>query len=293
MYLNGICLISSVINWQTKVFNVGNDLPYALILPTYTAAAWYHGKLPDRFDANLAAALEESEAFALGELSSAYMKGDRLAGEERTAIVRRLAELSGLSETYLEQSDLRVPIHHFVKELLREEGKTVGRLDSRYLGADRDDAGERYEYDPAGALFDAYFVSLVNDYLRDELGYQSDLVFRHSAGRKVRPWNYHESTRTQGYNTNGYANYAETLRSAMHKNPYLHVLVMSGRYDLATPYFASDYTVDHMQLDPERRGNIRVAYFEAGHMMYVREADHRKFREDYLQLIRDALGVKP
>ena len=288
MYLNGICLISSVINWQTKVFNVGNDLPYPLILPTYTATAWYHGRLGDRFP-DLASALEAAEEFAMGDYTLALGQGDRLVGEERTRIASRLSELSGLHPRYLEAADLRVDIFQFVKQLKRDEGQTVGRLDSRYVGIDRDDAGQYFEYDPASSVFTGWYVSLLNDYLRHGLGYASDVVFRHSAGGRVRPWDYHEDSPSQSYGTNAYANYAEHLRAAMHKNPYLQVLIQSGYYDLATPYFASDYTVDHMQLDPDVRDNLQVAYYEAGHMMYVRKADHAKFRDDYLALMERAL----
>jgi carboxypeptidase C (cathepsin A) len=293
MYLNGLCLISSVINWQTKVFNVGNDLPHMLILPTFTASAWYHGKLPDRYDGDLPRALEEAQSFALGPYASALLQGDRLAGEERAGIRARLAELTGLSEQYLEQTDLRPEIFRFAKELLRDRGLTIGRLDSRYTGMDRDDAGETFEFDPANAVVSAYYVSLIKDYLRRELGYDSDVMFRQSAGAKVRPWDYHEARPGLSYGTNGYANYAEHLRQAMHGNPYLKVLVMSGYYDLATPYFASDFTLDHMQLAPELRDNIWAAYYHAGHMMYVREADHQKFRADYLRLIERALDGGP
>ncbi len=152
--------------------------------------------------------------------------------------------------------------------------------------------GSASSSNPSSSVTTGYFVSLINDYLRDELGYESELVFRHSAGRLVRPWDFHERARVQAGDTNRYANHAETLRQAMHKNPSLQVLVMSGYFDLATPYFASDYTVDHMQLDSDLRSNIRVAYYEAGHMFYLREADHRKFREDYLQLLRDAASPR-
>ena len=147
MYLNGICLISSGINFLTKNFSIGNDLPFVLFLPAYTASAWYHDKLPAQFDGNLAAALSESEEFALGEFATSLLKGDRLVGEERQRIVRRLSELTGLDEDYLEDADLRVNIFRFAKELLRDQGKTIGRLDSRYTGRDRDDAGERYEFE--------------------------------------------------------------------------------------------------------------------------------------------------
>ncbi len=147
MFLNGICLISSGINFQTKNFSIGNDLPYVLFLPAYTASAWYHRRLPTRFNGNLAMALAEAEEFAMGDFATSLMKGDRLAGEERQRISRRLSELTGLAEDYVQKADLRVDIFRFAKELLREEGKTVGRLDSRYTGSDRDDAGERFEFE--------------------------------------------------------------------------------------------------------------------------------------------------
>ena len=168
---------------------------------------------------------------------------------------------------------------------------TVGRLDSRYTGSDRDDVGEHFDYGPCRVPPVGWYVSLLKDYLRHELGYENDMVFRHSAGREVRPWNYHEDRSRQSYGSNAYANYAEHLRAAMHKNPYLQVLIMSGYYDLATPYFATDYTVDHMQLDSEVRDNIQVAYYKAGHMMYVRAEDLAKFRQDYLDFVRGALSV--
>ncbi|MEM8933266.1 MAG: peptidase S10 [Acidobacteriota bacterium] len=292
-FINGVALVSSVINWQTKVFNIGNDLPHVLILPTYTAIAWYHDKLPERYDGDLQAALRDAEAFALTDYLPALALGERLPTERRAEIVRRTAELTGLSERYVEDTDLRIEIFRFAKELLRDEGKTVGRLDGRYTGADRDDAAERFEFDPAFSLVIGHYVSLLKDYLRRDLGFERDEHFRHSAGQRVRPWNYHEADRTEGYNTNAYANYAETLREAMHRNPALQVLVQSGYYDLATPYFASDYTVDHMQLDPAIRPNLKVAYYDAGHMMYVRRADHEKFRRDTLQWIEDALSWTP
>ncbi|MDA8018755.1 MAG: peptidase S10 [Thermoanaerobaculia bacterium] len=292
IFLNGINLISSVLNWQTKVFNVGNDLPHVLILPTMTATAWFHGKLPGRFE-SLEGALREAEDFALTEYGPALLLGERLPDERRQALASRLAELTGLSTDYVEATHLRPEIFRYAKEVLRDRELTVGRLDSRYTGRDLDAAGERFEFDPFFPVASGWYVALLKDYLRRELGYSSDDVFRQSAGGRIRPWNYHEKDRTQGYNTNAYANYAETLRSAMHVNPYLKVLVMSGYYDLATPYFATDYTVEHMQLAPELRDNIWVEYYESGHMMYVRRADHAKFRRDFLKLIDEATTPGP
>lgn len=288
LYFNGVALISSVLNWQTQIFAPGNDLPYVNFLPTYTAAAWYHGKLPERLSGDLRAALDEVEEFARGEYATALMKGRDLPDDERDRIAARVAEYTGLSEEFVKQSNLRIRDGRFFKELLRDERKTIGRLDARFTGRDRDAAGETYEFDPSGAVVDAYFVSLLNDYLRTDLGLESDLPFRHSA-REVWPWNYHPGTYQETW-TNRYLNVAETLRQAMNKNPELEVLVMSGYYDFATPYFASDYTVDHMPLAPEIADNLRVAYYEAGHMMYIREEDHRKFRRDFLDLLHRATG---
>jgi len=286
MYWNGIALISSVLNWQTQIFDVGNDLPYVNYLPTYAAAAWYHGKLSERLSGDLRATLNEAQEFARGEYTTALMLGRRLPEEERNRIAARVAEYTGLSTEYVLRSNLRVTDDRFFKELLREDGKTLGRLDSRFTGYDRDSAGETYEFDPAGAAMDAYFVSLLNDYLRNDLGLESDLPFRHLAG-EVWPWNYHPGTYKETW-TNHYLNVAETLRQAMAQNPHLQVMVMSGYYDFATPFAASDYTVDHMELPPELADNLWVRYYEAGHMMYIREADHRKFREDFLELLRRA-----
>lgn len=292
IYVNGINLISSVLDWQTKVFNIGNDLPHVLILPTYTATAWFHGRLPERFE-SLESALREAEDFALNQYGPALMLGERLTGERRAELVGRVAELTGLSPEYVEDTNLRPEIFRFAKQVLRDEGLTVGRIDSRYTGRDLDDAGETFEFDPFFTVGSGWYVALLKDYLRRELGYESDDVFRSSAGGRIRPWDYHEKDRTQGYGKNAYANYAETLRRAMHVNPYLKVLVMSGYYDLATPYFASDYTIEHMMLAPELRDNIWHEYYESGHMMYIRKADHEKFRRDYLKLIEEATKAGP
>jgi carboxypeptidase C (cathepsin A) len=288
MYFNGVALISSVLNWQTQIFATGNDLPYVNYLPSYAAAAWYHGKLSERLSGDLRATLDEVEEFARGEYATALMMGRDLPADERDRIAARVAEYTGLSEEYVKQSNLRIVDQRFYKELLRDERKTLGRLDSRFTGRDRDAAGETFEFDPAGAVVDAYYVSLLNDYLRTELGLESDLPFRHLA-REVWPWNYHPGTFRETW-TNKYLDVAETLRRAMTENPSLQVLVMSGYYDFATPYFASDYTVDHMELEPEIADNLRVAYYEAGHMMYIREEDHAKFRRDFLELLERATG---
>jgi len=260
MFLSGIMLISSILNFQTTDFHIGNDLPYALFLPTYTATAWYHGMLGDRYS-DLASALAEAEDFAMGEYTSVLMLGDEVPAERYDATVRRLSELTGLSGEYVRQTDIRIRIWRFVKELLREKGLTTGRLDTRFTGRDRDSAGEGYEYDPSYSNIYGPYSACINDYVRRELGFESDLAYEVLTG-KVRPWNY-------GKYRNRYINVAETLRSAMVRNPALRVYVASGYYDLATPYFATDYTFAHLGLPDELKGNVNIQYYEAGHMMYI------------------------
>lgn len=260
LYLNGLMLISAVLNFQTLEFEPGNDLPYALFLPSYTAAAFYHRALPDELQGDLAATLAEARAFAAGPYSAALMQGSALAGEERAAIVQGLARFTGLSAASIERSDLRIRDDRFVKELLRERGRTIGRLDSRFLGIDRDGLGERAEHDPSLSAITGPYTAALNDYVRGELAFASDLPYEILSGR-VFPW--------RADHENKFIDVSETLRAAMARNPYLRVHVASGYYDLATPYFATDYTLAHLGLDQSLRGNLAVSYYEAGHMMYI------------------------
>ena len=283
MYFNGICLISSILNFQTARFDVGNDLPFVLFLPTYTATAWYHKKLPSDLQQDLHKTLNEVRRFSLDEYAPALMHGDRLPDPQRKDIVRQLSRFTGLSADYIEQTNLRVNIARFCKELRRDERKTIGRLDSRFLGIDRDAAGERTEYDPSyNTGIYGPFAGMVNDYLRRTLGYKSDLPYEILSGDRVSPWNYSNVQ-------NQYLNVAETLRGAMSKNRFLKVWIANGYYDLATPFFATEYTVNTMQLDPSLRGNMTLTYYESGHMMYLHKVSLAKFRDDAARFIKSAL----
>jgi len=284
MYLNGIALISSVLDFQTIIFSDDNDLPYVLFLPSYTAAAWYHHKLDERLSGDLKSTLDEAEAFAQGEYATALLKGRNLPEAQRKEVAAKVAEYTGLSEQYVEESNLRIRADRFFKQLLRDQRRTIGRLDSRFVGRDRDAAGERAEYDPAGVVLDSYFVSLINDYLRTDLGLKSDLPFNYETN--VFPWSFSRGGQ-RGW-VPGYLDVAEVLRQAMNENPKLQVLVLAGYYDMATPFFGSIYTVAHMPLDPEIAKNIRLAFYGAGHMMYIRQKDHAKMRQDFLDLIHRA-----
>lgn len=264
IYLNGITLVSSIMNFATARFEAGNDLPYVLFLPTYTATAWYHKKLPADLQPDFQKALNEARRFAVNEYSTALMKGDKLPAKERTDIARQVARLTGLSQRYIELSNLRVPIFRFTKELLRDQRQTVGRYDSRIKGIDLDAAGERPEYDPSYNVVQGAYTAMFNGYIRSQLKYETDLPYEILTGR-VQPWNY-------GRFQNQYVNVAENLRQAMTQNPSLKVLVINGYYDLATPFFATEYTVSHLGLDTSLSNHVTMTYCEAGHMMYTKRS---------------------
>lgn len=272
MYLNGITLISSVLNFETIAFDRGNDLPYVLFLPTYTAAAWYHKKLPPDLQTDRDKATTEARAFAAGDYAAALMKGDRLTADERTRIAAQVARFTGLSPDYVLRSNLRIHIERFAKELLRSENRTIGRYDSRIEGNDYDAAGEYPEYDPSYTVVYGPFTAAFNGYVRSELKWDSDLPYEILTG-KVHPWNYAPFE-------NRYVNMAERLREAITQNPDLHVMVCNGYYDMATPFFATEYTFDHIGLDRALAGNIALTYYDAGHMFYTNKASAAQLRKN-------------
>jgi len=286
MYLNGIVLISSILNFETAEFDTGNDLPYILYLPTYTAIAWYHKRLPaDLQNGDVQKAVEESRTFAVGEYADALMTGDALPTARRAEVMQKLARLTGLSPDYIDRSNLRIEIMRFTKELLRSERRTIGRIDARFTGIDRDAAGERPEFDPSIAAIIGPYSGMLNDYVRNDLKFDSDLPYEVLTSR-VRPWSYAPYE-------NRYVNVAETLRGAMTQNPFLHVFVAKGYYDLATPFFAADYTFNHLGLDPTLRGHLSGAYYEAGHMMYVHPPSLVKLKTDIAQFIKSSSAASP
>jgi carboxypeptidase C (cathepsin A) len=280
MYLNGIVLVSSILNFETAEFDTGNDLPYLLYLPSYTAIAWYHKKLSADLQGDLQKAIDESRKFAAGEYADALMTGDNLASDRRKEIAQKLARLTGLSANFVDECNLRVQLGHFTKELLRDQRRTVGRLDGRFLGIDADSAGAHPDYDPSMAAIIGPYTGVLLDYVRNDLKFESDLPYETLTPR-VQPWNF-------GPYENRYVNVAETLRSAMTENPFLHVFVAKGYYDLATPFFAADYTFDHLGLDASLRGHLSGAYYEAGHMMYVHAPSLAKLKQDIARFMSTA-----
>ncbi len=272
MYLNGLLLISSVLNFQTLEFEHGNDLPYTLFLPTYAATAWYHNRLASDLQSDLQKTIREAAEFAVGEYARALFLGSALSPDAYADAVRTLARYTGLSESYVDATNLRIEIFRFCKELLREDRRTVGRLDSRFVGIDRDAAGEHSESDPSYTAIQGAYSSAMNAYVREELGFENDLPYAVLTGL-YETWDYSK-------HQNKYVDVAETLRTAMTQNPFLRVFIANGYYDLATPFFATEYTVNHLQLDTGLRANLRMAYYAAGHMMYVHAESLAKLRED-------------
>jgi carboxypeptidase C (cathepsin A) len=274
---NGIVLVSSILNFQTTRFGKGTDLPYILFLPTYAATAWFHKKLPG--GRSLEEVLKEAEAFAAGPYTLALSQGDRLSAQDREQVVSQLANLTGLSETYIDATDLRINIHRFCKELLRSEKRTVGRLDSRFKGIDENAATENPDYDPSMNTIMAPYTAMINDYLRRTLAYETDVPYYvFNPGELWKEWTYGDAGQ-------GYPDTSEALRSALTKNPFMKVFVASGYYDLATPYFATDYTLAHLGLDSTLRDNIATGEYEAGHMMYVDEVCLAQLKADVAKFL--------
>jgi carboxypeptidase C (cathepsin A) len=263
---------------------VGNDMPYPLFLPTYTATAWYHKKLPqDLQAAGIEKAVDEARRFALGEYTLALAQGNDLSPQQWDDIAAKVSRLTGLSADYVKRTNLRPEIQAFVKELLRDQRQTVGRLDSRFKGMDRDAAGQEYEFDPSYAAIQGPYTAVLNNYVSQDLGYKSDVPYEILSGR-VRPWNWGEE------GEQGFVNVAEHLRYAMSQNPTLKVFVGNGYYDLATPFFATEYTFDHLGFEPGYEQRVTMKYYEAGHMMYVRRADREQLKRDVAAFITAASG---
>ncbi|MDD2792688.1 MAG: carboxypeptidase [Sediminibacterium sp.] len=271
IYLNGIFLISSVLNFGTNDYYVGNDLPRALYIPSYTAAAWYHKKLAPALQADLKKALKESEEFALGAYATALLKGGWLSESEKEAIAEKMSYYTGLSKEYILQSNLRVEENRFYKELRRKDGLSIGRLDARFTGRDIDDVAESNSFDPSFANIDGPFTATMNDYFQKELNFKEEKPY--NIFGNVYPWNYNNVQ-------NKFLNVAESLRDAMSKNPALKVYVGFGYYDFATPYFTAKYDIEHMFLRPEQRKNVRSYFYEAGHMYYIHQPSLVQFKKD-------------
>lgn len=280
LYLDGIILISSVLNFQTIHFSAGNDLPYILFLPTYTATAFYHNKLDADLQDNLQKTLAEVEEFAYGDYAQALMYGDYLDNGKREQILDKLVRYTGLSRNYIDQSNLRIHIFRFAKELLRNERRTIGRFDSRLKGIDSDLCNDVFEFDPSFENIVGAFTATFNNYIRKDLKWKRDEEYQIIAD--VQPWDYSAAQ-------NKFLDVTEKLRDVMNKNTMLEVFVASGYYDLATPYFATEYTFSHLELDPNFRNHLTMETYEGGHMMYLYQPSLIKLKSDLAQFIKRRL----
>src|SRR6266852_3093804 len=278
---NGIVLISTIMNFETTDFASGNDLPYVMFLPSYAATAWYHKKLPsDLQSKSVQQIVSEVEQWAANDYTLALGKGDRLTGQERQDVVAKLARYTGLSAQFVDNANLRVSLNLFRKELLRSERRSIGRLDARFKGFDSSYATDSPDFDASEAAIRPPYTSTFNNYVRSELGYKSELEYSILGGGITSPWNW-------GTNT-GYVDTTIALRNALARNPYLKIFVAMGYYDMATPYFAVDYTLHHIGIDPVLLRNFSTGYYEAGHMMYIDEKQLGRLRGDVGKFIDDS-----
>lgn len=271
IYLNGVVLLSAV-----GFGNWGADDRTIFFLPTFIVTAWYHKLLPpDLQKLSIAEVAQKARQFAHGDYAAALEKGDEISPAEYQKTVKELARMTGLAPKYIEQTNLRISPFRWFKELLRDKRQTVGRIDSRFLGMDADAAGERYEYDASLASYDGSYVAMFQDYVRRDLKWNTEMFYTLSA--RVQPWDQGQP-----------GGPAEALRSAMTQQGQLKVLVVSGYYDVATPFNGIEHTFSHMNLEPSIRKNVSFTYYEAGHMMYIEKKSREKLHKDMTAFINGA-----
>jgi len=271
---NGITLLSSALAFQTLEFTAANDLPYVLIVPSYTMIAAYHKKLAPDLLEDLQKTRSDAQHWAMTDYMQALAKGDVLTPQERQTIVHQMSRYTGLTEEIIDQANLRIDVGKFTHNLLLDQKVRVGRLDGRFTGPDPKGLLDTPFYDPSMSETLPPYTAVFNQYVRSELGYKTDTPYRVFAfGSEEFKWEW-------GSAEKGFPDTATELREAMAKNPYLKVLVMEGYYDLATPYFAADYTMNHLNLPANLRKNISYATFDSGHMVYLDTQSLAKFRRD-------------
>jgi carboxypeptidase C (cathepsin A) len=280
---NGVTLLSMAVDFQTLEWNKSNDLPYILLLPTFNMIAGYHRKLAADLTADMAKTRDEVVHWAENDYALALAKGDTLSSDEHRKIVEQLSRYLGLRPEVVEAHNLRIDVPTFDHELLLDQKLVTGRLDGRFTSPNPDE--DRGFYDPTSAAILPPYTSVFYNYLRTELNYKSDMPYRVFAYDQpgFRSWDW-------GNAEEGFPSTAGGLRSAMIKNPYMKVLVMEGYYDLATPFAAANWTMDHLDLDAKYRQSISYATYNAGHMVYVDRAEHDKMKKNLIDFMEKCLA---
>jgi carboxypeptidase C (cathepsin A) len=283
LYFNGIILVSSALNFQALEFSPQNIDPYIQFLPSYTASAWYHKKLPADLQAqSITEVVAASRTFAANDYATALARGDLVSAADKTRLAGELSRYTGLPASDLLLWKLRVKDTQFFTHLLRAEGKMLGRLDSRFSGFRYEpgtDGASDGEYDPSSEAVNGPLGAAFNDYVRRELKFESDLPYELETD--VSPWNFGDAA-------GGFPNTADNLRKAMTRNPYLKIWVTCSYYDLATPFFGAENVVASMNLDPAIRANLRFSYYESGHMLYIHKPSRVKFKADFESFLHDS-----
>jgi len=285
--LNGIVLVSMVLDFNTILFPEGADLPYIVNVPSYAVTAAYHDALPGGAPGDLEAFKTEVQQWALTDYATTLLAGGAVDPAQRARVLEQMHEYTGLAVDFLDKADLRVTAPEFEKELLRDQGLVLGRLDARFKGPTGDLLETTPDHDPQSTAIGSAYTSVFNTYVRQELGYDGDREYVPSG--MAGPWNFNRGGNV-GFGVAGIPNVAPDLSAALERNPNLQVLLVNGIYDLATPYFASVWTMDHMGLPADLRDNIQRADFGAGHMMYVEQSLLPQWRETLLAFIGRTSG---
>jgi len=293
MHLNGIVLISSVLDLASLTFSPGDDRPYIYYLPSYAAVAWYHKALKNP-PADLAAFVDEARQYARGEYAAALFKGARLAPQDKQAAAKKLSSFTGLDEDFLLRANLRVTLGQFDVELLRKRGLTTGRIDARFSGYTPDLLAENAQGDPEGPAVAGAFTAMLNAYNHDELKFGLDKTYFNTSGG-AREWNWKRQPAVGpgGAVTGGFFPGAPSvgadLAQAMITNPRLLVQVENGYYDMATPFFATEFTMEHLGLPADLQGHITLDYYPSGHMMYLQDESRASLHDNIARFIDRAL----